>query len=657
MVTTSPSTGFFGANSPAALTPPSSRAFTLPPPPRPAVADLVDAVSPLIHSGDHNKAAGLVNDWLRDVGGLEAALPNRSVADATVILQILLHDVLQRDYLAQAAQLLWQPSLFTPEPRSVRMIWDALQNHQSVLLQGASSMGKTYVPGVYFFLKWLQDPTYTNVITVGPTKEHLEANLFTHLIKLHTESALALPGTPGQLFIGESRRNMRAAIRGIVIPIGKGASGRIQGTKRHARSVAHPRFGKLSRVFIVLDELENIPEGVFADLVNVMSISGEEPDGFRLVGAYNPKDVAKIPYTYAEPPDGWKSFDIDTDEVWTSKRGWRVCRLDALKSENVVEDRVIYSGLQTADGVRKTMEASGGVDGPNYATFARGAYPTKGITSALIDLPSVEAVVAKVRFHGATHRLAGIDLALEGGDNIEFALGTYGLASGFEDSHGFHPFIHSGKPVLRPALFLEGIYDVPKGPAPAVADSIKAMCTAFRVPADGICVDRTGNGAGVHDILKATRGYESTNGVNFFQAASKMKILDEDEGPAEETCHRMDSELAISAREWILYKYAWINPDYSHNELAAQLSGRKTYTDRKKRRVESKKDYKARNQDHSPNKSDAFCLCIHQARVKFAPLIQSVITTAGVRAAVGHDPKPLVDPTNALEDLFEGDLF
>ena len=114
-------------------------------------------------------------------------------------------------------------------------------------------------------------------------------------------------------------------------------------------------------------------------------------------------------------------------------------------------------------------------------------------------------------------------------------------------------------------------------------------------------------------------------------------------------------ELAVAAREWISYRYAWISPDYSYSELAAQLSGRQTYTDRKKKRVESKKDYKARNQGHSPNKSDGFCLLIHAVRVKFSPLIQSVVSTAGVRIAAGGEQKPIVDPTNALDDLYADD--
>lgn len=638
------------------LVSPASRAFTVPPVQPPPVAELIDVAAPLIHRAEHVKAARRAVEWLQQHGGLTEPPVVKNLGDATGVLVVLLHWVLQREHLAEAARLLWQPTLFEPRPRSVRMIWDAIANHQSVLLQGASSMGKTYTPGVYFFLKWLQDPKFTSVIAVGPTEAHLESNLFTHLVKLHDESALPLPGTTGKLFIGASRRDARAAIRGIPIPLGTSGAGRLQGGKRHPRPVIHPVYGKMSRVFILLDELENIPSGIYKDLENVMSLAGEEPEGFRLVGAYNPKDPSKLPYKLAEPPDGWKKFDIDTDEVWESKRGWYVCRLDAEKSENVVEDRVIYSGLATPEGVRKTTKGAGGENSPGYFTFVRGAYPPGDMTTALIDLHSIEQVVAKVRFQGATHRLGGVDMALEGGDGIEFAAGTYGLASGVEQDGAFIPFLLDGRPILQPALQLDGIYQVPSGPAPAVAADTKAMALGLRIAPDCLCVDRTGNGSGPHDILRSTWN-TAVAGVNFFQSCTEAKILDEDDGPASATCHRMDSELAFALREWILYRYAWISPDYDYQELASQLSDRKTYVDRGKRRVESKKEYKRRNAGKSPNKSDAFCLLVHQVRSRFAPLIQSTPTTAGVRAASGEADflRPVVDPTNALDDLENGE--
>src|SRR5438477_286885 len=83
----------------------------------------------------------------------------------------------------------------------------------------------------------LSDPENTAVKVLGPSEDHLEANLFSHLVDLHRCASLPMPGEVGELFIGMDRRNQTASIKGTVIPIGKvKKAGRLQGTKRKARS-------------------------------------------------------------------------------------------------------------------------------------------------------------------------------------------------------------------------------------------------------------------------------------------------------------------------------------------------------------------------------------------------------------------------------------
>src|SRR6185295_460299 len=146
------------------------------------------------------------------------------------------------------------------------------------------------------------------------------------------------PGSVGKLFIGIDTRARKGAITGVVIPLGKKAAGRIQGSKRTNRKKPHPKFGKLSRMFIFLDEIANIPVGVWKDIDNVIA-SGQGDDGLKIIGAFNPTNIHDEVGLRVEPPQGWAHFDPDVDVDWTSTRGWRVVRLDAARCENVVQGK------------------------------------------------------------------------------------------------------------------------------------------------------------------------------------------------------------------------------------------------------------------------------------------------------------------------------
>ena len=99
----------------------------------------------------------------------------------------------QRDYEA-AATLLWGEETFTHEPRSVRMVWDAIKNNALVNILGAASMGKTYSASAWFLLDWLLDPEWTLVRVMSTKEEHVKKNLFGDMQRLYQNAVIPLPG-------------------------------------------------------------------------------------------------------------------------------------------------------------------------------------------------------------------------------------------------------------------------------------------------------------------------------------------------------------------------------------------------------------------------------------------------------------------------------
>src|SRR5687767_376893 len=76
---------------------------------------------------------------------------------AVKILQGLFQHLLDKDLYLQAATLQWGPDVFQTEPDCTKRVFKALHEGSRILLQGASSMSKTYAAGAWMVLDYLRD--------------------------------------------------------------------------------------------------------------------------------------------------------------------------------------------------------------------------------------------------------------------------------------------------------------------------------------------------------------------------------------------------------------------------------------------------------------------------------------------------------------------
>lgn len=616
-------------------------------------ARLVRQVAGHLREEQRVEAARLVLDF----SGLP--VPKNFASEAAIMepLWALLQWCLSNDYYEEAAFLLWGPRLFNAKPRSTQMIWKAIRDSSQVLLIGASSMSKTFSAGVYFFLDWLRDPEYTSIKVVGPTEPHLSDNLFSHLVSLHRSSAIPLPGEIGDLFIGMDLRQRRSSIIGVVMPRGQAKAGKLQGVKRFPRKVPHPKFGRLSRLRILLDEIEKIPLGVWSDLDNVLSNIGESggEEGLKIVGAYNPSDLTLPVAQRAEPPSGWDSFDLETDETWTSRRGWSVVRLDAHKCENVVRGTEIFPGLQTKQGLEALARSAGGTDSPAYYTFGRGAYPPRGTNYGIIPPTLLSAAKGRFVWYDTPRSAAGIDLALEGGDMPTVALGLWGISTGVKIPPSTH--FPNGREIAfqqpRLALQLDRIFTLEPGDTISIARQIRSMAVNLRLSAEWIMLDSTGNGAGVRDLVKDIWSPE-IRGVNYTESATRKKIMQEDADVPYDIYDRLYTELWFATRKWIEFGVLRIAPEVESEDLFTQLTSRLYKQQGKKAQIESKRNYSLRG-FKSPDKADALTLLVHAVRVA-SEVSPSMLgpTTEEADSFFGDDGSiydTIIGPTDRYRDL------
>ena len=577
------------------------------------ITDFVKDVAQALHTGNRVTAAQLVHTFLQ----LPGVLKTEGQADVT--LSTFLQFLLDKNRYVDAATLLWPTNLFSGKPRAVKMLWDAVFLNSAIMVPGAASMGKSYNLGVFLYLDWRRDPRFTNIKIVGPSEDHLEQNLFSHLVKLHNQAAIKGPGEPIQLGIVLDPVQRDSGIFGVVVPTGKKSAGRLQGVKIVQRPTPHPQFGPLSRVRVMIEEAENVPIGIWDDVTNILS-NANGVDRFKIVAPFNPKDANGQCALRVEPIDGWNSIDIEEHEEWQSKRGWKVVRLDAYKSENVVKGQEIFFGLQTKQGLEKVIANAGGVGTPGYYTMARGWFPPTGVDLAVIPQHLMNDIQGELEFVDSPTPCAALDVALEGGDNAILALGRRGTATGWRKppqmgkEGEFVPFLDQfNKPIRRQATQIDQIFTLPKGDTMQLVQATKRTCEGAGVRGEWLGVDRTGNGAGVHDMLVRIF-HVNVKGINPSTSPTEKKILDEDQYlPCDEYSYLL-SELWFALRKHIEFGMLKISPKVATDPLHGELTGRRFLLSGKKTKVESKKEYKSRG-NRSPDRADAVAMLVHVVRM------------------------------------------
>lgn len=623
------------------------------------------AVARLLHSGDPATAARMIAE-VSKIPLTEKQ--SQDPAQATPILQSYLHNLLEANRFFEAAQLLWSPTQFNPNPKCTQDVWKLFTEADTGLVMGAAKMSKSFSLGVRLFLEWVRDPEYTSVRVLGPSEDHLEQNLFSHLVSLHARATLPMPGTIGNLFIGLNRRDQLSSIRGVVIPKGTTKkAGRLQGGHRRPRRMPHPVFGPLSRLFIFLDEIENIPAGIWQDIDNVLSEIEKGGQGFKVFGAYNPTNPTDEVGKRAEPPFGWADLDEEKHFRWKSIRGWDVLRLDGEKCENVIQNKVIYPGLQTRDGLERMAQNAGGRGSPGYLTMGRGMYPRMGLEAVIIPAGMLSKWRGEYIWYQEPTPVAATDLALEGDDRALHTLGDWGLASGIkyppslEYPKGQIKMFKDEKGSVIPRWGLQARQQFVLPPAETVAmkNSVLEFNRRAGVKPDYYACDRTGPGAGVADLLR----YEWSpliHDVQYSSGASEEKLMLEDSKTCKELYERVYSELWFALRFWGEFGYLLIHPSMDMSKLTQQITNRRFRTKGGKACVESKADYKSRGFE-SPGEADSLSLLVHAAR-KGSGVVLSMRGAAVDLPGGGDDDWPSmmypggarIDPSNQSDFLTEG---
>ena len=555
----------------------------------------------------------------------KAGLGKITKAKAVSICRQLLQHLLDSEQYLEAATMLWGPQMFNAQPESVKRVFSALHQNAKVLFQGASSMGKSYNAGVWMYLDWRRDPLYTSVKCVGISEDQVKKHVFSHIVKLHRSSAIPMVEDvqirDSDMWMGVREAGYEFGITAIAYKQSQETSGGLKGYKSMAvRPKPHPKFGYMSRLRYLGDEGQNWPNGPFKDLNTTISqISG--PEMVKIAIAFNPETVSQLVVRMAEPEGGWVIEDLDTLYDWTSAYGWRVCRIDAAKCENVIQRKKVHDGLQTYDGYMSYLRA-GGDNSPNYFTFARGFPPIVGSQNTLIPPAWMQEQRGEAVFIDNPVTLASVDLAFMGEDSAQMAIARWGMASGWRNFKGeyteFKDRLNVSQAKPRHVLQIDQILPLSKhNDTVKMAEEIMGRANMLGVLPQNVVIDKTSIGLGTYSHLQKVWG--DVHGIAWNERATEGKILAEDKEGADKQCDGIMSEMWWAFRRWLDPRCSaiLINPIIPTQPIHTQMTSRRFRNGKNGIKVENKDEYKSRNAGKSPDEADSLVMLVSLVRKNF----------------------------------------
>ena len=556
--------------------------------------------------------------------GIDGEITDRS--DAITALRTLEINLAESGRYVEQAVLVLGKTIFDSRPQFVRDVFDSVISNAKLIIMGSSSSSKTYSCGALYYLMWRTDPYWTAIILAGPSEDHLYGNLFSHIVRMHRTAVIPMTEDDKRnidinetdMFISMHDALPEMRIRCVLCKQNQTSATGLRGHKPKPRPSPHRRWGKMTRVYVLIDEGTHVSPGAFEDIKTTEASINPKTDSVKIVMACNPEGTTYRIVELAEPVGGWDADQVDTLYKWVSAKGYPVLRLDGKRCENVVQKQVIYEGLMTHEAFQDFLN-SGEHSGPYWAK-GRGFPPLKDNAWTVVPPSWVTSQRGEPIFVGKVTSIGALDTALNGSDKALWGIGRWGLAAGWTKANGeVEWFVNRADPdkrITKHALVLDQIFQLPKSDnTVTIVQELMGRAKQLEIPPENVAMDKGGNASGVWS--HATKFWGDVLGVDSGERASEERVLADDQMVAYDIYQLKVTELWFAMKRWLdpVVGALFISPHVSMTPLFHQLTSRR-YRNVKggKVQVEPKHEYRARNQGVSPDEADIFNLLVEWAR-------------------------------------------
>ncbi len=191
--------------------------------------------------------------------------------------------------------------------------------------------------------------------------------------------------------------------------------------------------------------------------------------------------------------------------------------------------------------------------------------------------------------------------------------------------------------------------EIPRGDTQDMTDEVCGRLRQLNIRPERYCQDRTGNGIGVHDMIRrqwqkkvGTGNLQEDApapiyGITYGESPTEIKIAEEDTQTPKEMFVRVADELWYAGSKLFECDCVRIGrgvPSQALDELGSRLGGSSAGKG-SKRTVESKADYKSRTGKGSPDMADSILLFLQMARTTTTGLIPKGRDTVATPAPRG----------------------
>lgn len=503
-----------------------------------------------------------------------------------------------------AFEILWPKQVPTYNYWMERMFREHCDTTTEIFtIAGGGGIGKTQCIAYVAVIFWLALPHKRAVIVTSTTLDSLKARIYGYILRAIGEMSIPIPvgikNTPPPS-INPVPPDFIHGIYGIAAK---------QGSEEDTIKNIIGRHPK-NALLLVLDEAPDMPIGILTAIPNLKK--GLE-DRFQAIAIGNSNETSDLHGALSTPEIGWENVDPAKNFRWKTTQPNGICLYfnpydsPAIHETDPKKKELLGHFLMTEEKLI-AAEREEGVDSDSFWRFTMGFWRFRSLNKTIVseDFLKDYDPTRSAEFSGRypVSICAGLDPAFStGGDKCVLRLGVLGhhvngrIVLDFRGEH----FV----------FVIKILANTGKSAEIQIADQVIDICRHYNVPLNTLCIDASGQGRGLADVIQLRSGGGLT----------PTKIYSTNLGKKASTAFDIvissAHEMWFKGREFIsnmqIYGLDTLAYGQLHTRLIIEKNGKKT--------LEPKSDYKKRMAavsnllGRSPDEADAAMLCVQSAAI------------------------------------------
>ena len=371
-------------------------------------------------------------------------------------------------------------------------------HYQTISFAGGAGLGKTFVAGLIVAIFFLSNPQKNAVIVASTTLSSLKSRIYGYVRRALKEAKINYAWTEERTPPPKIHPSRIDDIHGIFAV----SANRGDDEESIKNWVGRHPEGSL---LLILDEATDLPTAIISATANLeQGLKGT----YQIIVIGNSNDIYDLHGAMSTPLIGWDKIDPKVDFQWETTQPRGVClyfnpyESPAIHETDPIKKAALSNFLMTEEKMIKA-ERDHGTDSDEFWRFIMGFWRTKDTQTTVVSEAFLRDYdcTREAEFSGRVKLVvcAGLDPAFSaGGDKCLLRLGIL----------GHHV---NGKMVLdfkKEALIfpIQIVSTLGKSAELQIADQVIEICGRYAVPLGTLCVDASGQGRGLADVIHLRSG-------------------------------------------------------------------------------------------------------------------------------------------------------